>query len=99
MIRSLPLPQLLPAVAALVLCLFVLGGCVAAPSNPTPTTACATEIGQKKADELVQRCRMVSPATHSPCNTANSCITIQSEIDRSCALLGDNPPDDCAVRP
>ncbi|WP_370655211.1 hypothetical protein [Sphingomonas aurea] len=35
----------------------------------------------------------MSPATHPPCNAANSCALIEDEIARSCALFdGDGPP-------
>jgi len=47
---------------------------------------CRAEIGDTAAQKLAERCRMVSPATHPPCNAANSCQMIQDEIDRSCAL-------------
>ncbi|MBN6149019.1 hypothetical protein JR065_01600 [Xanthomonas sp. AmX2] len=35
----------------------------------------------------------VSPATHPPCNAANSCALVEDEIARSCALFdGKGPP-------
>ncbi|WP_369944041.1 hypothetical protein [Xanthomonas medicagonis] len=37
-------------------------------------------------------CRAVSPATHPPCNAANSCAMIDDEIARGCALLGRDGP-------
>ncbi|MDQ1092616.1 hypothetical protein QE400_002029 [Xanthomonas sacchari] len=50
--------------------------------------SCAAEIGADAAAARVATCRAVSPATHPPCNAANSCAMIDSEIARSCALLG-----------
>ncbi len=60
----------------------------AAPVS-TSILACRADIGAVAADHLVARCRAVSPATHPPCNVANSCALIGDEIARSCALLGD----------
>lgn len=51
--------------------------------------ACASEIGQASADRLKEACRNVSPATHPPCGTSNSCALIKDEIARGCAFLGD----------
>lgn len=65
---------------------------------PASSGSCLDEIGQEAATRLVERCRAVSPATRPPCNTANPCAMIQSEIDRSCALWerdGETPPDEC----
>ena len=58
---------------------------------------CISEIGQAASDRLVERCIMVSPATHPPCNAANSCQMIQGEIDRSCAMYGpeEKKPAEC----
>lgn len=53
--------------------------------SPSPAQ-CRAEIGETAAQNLADRCRMVSPATHPPCNVANSCQMIQDEIDRSCAM-------------
>lgn len=39
------------------------------------------------AERLVARCIEVSPATHPPCNAANSCEMIEAEIQRGCDLL------------
>ena len=60
---------------------------------------CLSEIGKAASDRLVERCIMVSPATHPPCNAANSCQMIQSEIDRSCAMYGpeEKKPTECAA--
>ena len=53
---------------------------------------CAAEIGAAAASARVQLCRRVSPATHPPCNAANSCAMIEDEIARSCALGDDDGP-------
>ena len=60
---------------------------------------CLSEIGKAASDRLVERCIMVSPATHPPCNTANTCQMIQDEIDRSCAMYGpeEKKPAECAA--
>ena len=49
--------------------------------------SCAAEIGTAAAAKRVAICRDVSPATHPPCNAANSCAMIEDEIARSCALF------------
>jgi hypothetical protein len=73
----------------------------AAPSSPAPALAkssepavpggqpisCATEIGAAAAEQRVKTCLSVSPATHPPCNVANSCAMMDDEIARSCALF------------
>lgn len=61
--------------------------------------SCLAEIGAEAAAKLVQRCIMVSPATHPPCNTANPCAMIQGEIDRSCEMYapGEVKPSQCAA--
>lgn len=74
----------------------------AAPAKAPATTesasvaseplSCAAEIGADAAAARVATCRSVSPATHPPCNAANSCAMIDDEIARSCALLGHNGP-------
>ncbi len=58
---------------------------------------CLSDIGKAASDRLVQRCIMVSPATHPPCNAANSCQMIQDEIDRACAMYGpdEKKPAEC----
>ena len=60
---------------------------------------CLSEIGKAASDRLVERCIMVSPATHPPCNAANTCQMIQDEIDRSCAMYGpgETKPKECAA--
>ena len=57
--------------------------------------SCETSIGKKEAKKLVEECRQVSPATHPPCNAANSCVLIQDEIRRSCEWLGKSAPKFC----
>lgn len=55
--------------------------------------SCAAELGTGAAARRVEVCRAVSPATHPPCNAANSCAMIEDEIARSCALFaGDGTP-------
>lgn len=62
----------------------------AAPARPL---SCSAEIGAAPAALKVSICRKVSPATHPPCNAANSCALIEDEIARGCALLDrDGPP-------
>ena len=50
--------------------------------------SCRAEIGEAAAIRLVERCVMVSPASHPPCHPDNPCTLIQGEIDRSCAMYG-----------
>lgn len=67
----------------------------ATPIRPAQTglLSCADELGAAAAAKRVAICRDVSPATHPPCNAANSCALIEDEIARSCALFdGDGPP-------
>lgn len=63
--------------------------------------SCDAEIGKAAAAQRVKLCRNVSPATHPPCNAANSCAMIEDEIARSCALFdGDGQPmSGCVVDP
>lgn len=49
--------------------------------------ACRQSIGEAASARLVERCIAVSPATRPPCNAANPCDLIRSEIDRSCAMF------------
>ncbi len=68
-------------------------------SAPTQTPAdvpCSKSAGAKKADEYVQQCLAVSPATHPPCNASNSCELVIDEIKRGCAMIETNPPAFCA---
>lgn len=63
--------------------------------------SCADEIGATAADKRAQACRAVSPATHPPCNVANSCAMIEDEIARSCALFDGqgSPMPECTTAP
>ena len=70
----------------------------AASSDPL---SCADEIGATAAQKRADLCRNVSPATHPPCNVANSCAMIEDEIARSCTLFdskGDRMPE-CGIDP
>jgi hypothetical protein len=58
--------------------------------------SCETEIGSTPSRQFAQQCRRVSPATHPPCNVANSCAMIRSEIARGCAMMGQEAADDPA---
>lgn len=64
--------------------------------EPGPVS-CLDERGADAAQALADRCRQVSPATRPPCNAANPCAMIQSEIDRACALWAEDgdAPEDC----
>ncbi|WHO40086.1 hypothetical protein PMI04_005695 [Sphingobium sp. AP49] len=68
---------------------------------PTGPLSCSADIGEAAAQKLVRTCTDVSPATHPPCNAANSCAMIEDEIARSCALFdgqGDPMPE-CTPAP
>src|SRR5690606_40124660 len=65
---------------------------------PLDDRPCLETLGEAASARLVQRCIAVSPATRPPCNSANPCVLIQGEIDRSCALWtrdGETPPKEC----
>ncbi len=51
------------------------------------TSSCSADIGAAAAARRAAICTDVSPATHPPCNVANSCAMIDDEIARSCALF------------
>nr|WP_315380569.1 hypothetical protein [uncultured Sphingomonas sp.] len=74
---------------------------VAATLAALTRRSCADEIGKAAAAQRVKLCINVSPATHPPCNAANSCAMTEDEIARSCALLdGDGEPvQGCTVDP
>jgi hypothetical protein len=59
--------------------------------------SCLNDIGEAAAQRLVDRCIAVSPATHPPCNVANACELIESEIERSCEMYtpGEAKPAEC----
>lgn len=60
---------------------------------------CTDAIGAAAATRLAERCTMVSPATHPPCNPDNACALIQDEIDRACGQYGpgETKPAECAA--
>lgn len=60
-----------------------------AAAAPAGRLSCEAEIGAPAARRLANLCRAVSPATHPPCNVANSCAMIDDETARGCALIGD----------
>jgi hypothetical protein len=68
----------------------------AATSEPG---SCLAEIGAEASARLVQRCIMVSPATHPPCHASNPCALIQGEIDRACEMYapGEAKPAECSA--
>lgn len=69
---------------------------------PSKRLSCSAEIGTAAAAQKAVVCRNVSPATHPPCNAANSCALIEDEIARGCAILasGDRPlPPSCSPDP
>jgi peptide methionine sulfoxide reductase MsrB len=57
--------------------------------------SCEKTVGKQVANELVRQCLQVSSATHSPCNSQNSCKLIEDEIQRGCGLLSANLPAFC----
>jgi len=57
---------------------------------------CAAEVGATKAEQYVAQCQQVSPATHPPCNVANTCALMVDEIRRSCAMFDKDAPAFCA---
>jgi hypothetical protein len=61
--------------------------------------SCTAEVGAAAATRLAERCTMVSPATHPPCNPANPCALIQDEIDRACGQYGPSEakPAECTA--
>jgi len=77
----------------------VIPASVSSAATSSSDGTCLSEIGKAASDRLVTRCIMVSPATHPPCNAANSCQMIQGEIDRACAMYGpgETKPKECAA--
>jgi hypothetical protein len=63
-------------------------------SRAPHSVSCAGAIGEKRASMLVDQCRMISPATHPPCNIQNSCEDIRAEILRGCRYAGKRAPRD-----
>jgi len=72
-----------------------------ASATPAAPLSCSAEIGAPAAAQRVAVCRNLSPATHPPCNAANSCALIENEIARSCALFEDDdlPAEGCDPAP
>jgi hypothetical protein len=74
-----------------------------AQASPQATSltprSCTAEIGPAAAQRLAERCRALSPATHPPCNAANSCAMMEEEIARSCALFGEETAGEPACQP
>jgi hypothetical protein len=68
----------------------------ATASGDQNTIPCIQAVGAGQSKKLVEECLQVSPATHPPCNSQNSCQLIISEIKRSCSLLGQSKPSFCA---
>jgi hypothetical protein len=49
--------------------------------------SCTETRGAAAANQLAAQCTQLSPASHPPCNPANPCAMMESEIRRSCGLL------------
>lgn len=58
--------------------------------------SCRAEVGAAKAKTYVSHCLQVSPATRPPCNAANDCALIISEVNRGCRLIGRGAPRLCS---
>jgi hypothetical protein len=71
-------------------------GIAPATASGDQNTACIQAVGAERSKKLVDECLQVSPATHPPCNSQNSCQLIIDEIKRSCSLLGQSKPGFCA---
>ena len=59
----------------------------AAEEIRSASRSCTEARGAEQAQRLVAQCTQVSPATHPPCNAANSCAAIEAEIRRGCGFL------------
>jgi hypothetical protein len=70
--------------------MILLAGC-----NDAAARTCEETAGRAQATTYVAQCLQVSPATHPPCNAANTCEMIQAEIRRGCALLETGAPQFC----
>src|SRR5580692_11995205 len=55
----------------------------ATASGDQNTIPCVQAVGAGQSKKLVEECLQVSPATHPPCNSQNSCQLIIGEIKRS----------------
>jgi hypothetical protein len=67
----------------------------ATASGDQNTIPCVQAVGAGQSKKLVEECLQVSPATHLPCNSQNSCQLIIGEIKRSCSMLQKNQPSFC----
>jgi hypothetical protein len=56
--------------------------------------SCRETAGDRLSKQYVTQCLEVSPATHPPCNAANSCDLITSEIVRGCQMIHQSLVDD-----
>ncbi len=65
----------------------ILAACLILSAAPSVAAPCRETVGPIRAETYVHQCLEVSPATHPPCNAANSCGLIVSEIQRGCRLL------------
>ena len=65
----------------------LLAAWVVLSATPAFAASCPDTVGRARAETYVQQCLEVSPATHPPCNAANPCSLIVSEIQRGCRLL------------
>ncbi|WP_396594877.1 hypothetical protein [Brevundimonas sp. R86498] len=72
---------------------------VAQDTGGTEGGSCTDSVGSAAAIRLAERCTMVSPASHPPCNPDNPCALIQDEIDRACGQYGPDEakPAECAA--
>lgn len=61
----------------------------------TGDQSCLKRVGKQRSEQMVKQCLQVSPATHPPCNSQNSCELIEDEIRRGCSLLGRDAPGFC----
>lgn len=80
----------------LFLCLLM---AVASFSASAADMSCAQQLGQQRATLMAQQCRQVSPATHPPCNAANSCAMVIDELERGCKMMTDQSPVTKFCRP
>jgi hypothetical protein len=90
------IPTLTTVTAAAALAALLMGQSVS-PAAAASGRSCNQAVGPAQAATYVSQCTQVSPATHPPCNAANSCALIISEIRRSCALIGAGAPSFCAA--
>ncbi len=81
--RVLTLPRRRGARAAAFAAVVVLG------LGQARAESCRSEVGERRASRLVERCIQVSPATRPPCNADNACALILSEIARGCRMIDD----------